>query len=384
MKVFLSMFCLLYAVKANPFENKTKFYKDLFSNYEKKFRPGDNQTIPTELNVSFYIRSLKDFRESNGEIGVVGSLGVQWKDDRLAWNPLDYDDDLNQTSVFVDDIWTPYMVLMNLYEEITPILSGGFSCNVWYDGYVSCLPPPSIFEALCDTYVIFYPKDSKTCKLQLYVSGYYNSDFNFQPKSSTFNSEMYVNTTPWSIDSSRIFVDTIQIDHKIVEILHLEIKLQRIAGSRDVYYHITLILSLMQSCAFLLPIESGESMGFSVAVLLTQVVFFTVVQEKVPESNSESDVPIIVYKQLLDLLMSFFIMFLIAMKSSLYYKVKGEQPLGTEEMPVVIVEQGIGQRLKQFLDHNRKIDYIAFIVCFSITIFNNVIFMLIRIVSETK
>lgn len=179
-------------------------------------------------------------------------------------------------------------------------------------------------------------------------------------------------------------MDTIQIDHKIVEILHLEIKLQRIAGSGDVYYHITLILSLMQSCVFLLPIESGESMGFSVAVLLTEVVFFTVVQEKVPESNSESDVPIIVYKQLLDLLMSFFIMFLIAMKSSLYYKVKGEQPLGTEEMPVVIVEQGIGQRLKQFLDHNRKIDYIAFIVCFSITICINVIFMLIPIVSETK
>lgn len=196
---------------------------------------------------------------------------------------------------------------------------------------------------------------------------------------------MYVNTTPWSIDSSRIFVDTIQIDHKIVEILHLEIKLQRIAGSRDVYYHITLILSVMQSCVFLLPIESGESMGFSVAVLLTEVVFFTVVQEKVPESNSESDVPIIVFKQLIDLLMSFFIMFLIVMKSFLYYKVKGEQPLGTEEMPVEIVEQRIGQRSKKLLNHNKKIDYIAFMVCFFITIVYNFIFTLIPdIVSETK
>lgn len=131
MKVFLSMFCLFYAVKGYTFANKTKLHKDLFIKYEKEFRPGENQTIPTELNFSFYMRSLKEFQESYGEMGLVGSLGVEWKDVRLAWNPQDYDGDLNQTSVFVQDIWTPYLVLMNPYDEITPILSGGFSCEVW-------------------------------------------------------------------------------------------------------------------------------------------------------------------------------------------------------------------------------------------------------------
>lgn len=149
MKIFLSMFCLLYAVEGYTFANMTKLHTDLFTNYKKEFRPGENQSIPTELMFSFYIRSLKELQERNEIMVVIGSLAVEWKDVRLAWNPLDFDGDFYQTYVSVDNIWTPYLVLMNPYEEIRPILSGGFSCEVWYNGHVSCLPPPNIFEALC-------------------------------------------------------------------------------------------------------------------------------------------------------------------------------------------------------------------------------------------
>lgn len=62
---------------------------------------------------------------------VVGSFGVEWEDFRLTWNSLDYGSDLIQTSISVDDIWKLYLVLIYPYEEIKPILSGGFSCEVW-------------------------------------------------------------------------------------------------------------------------------------------------------------------------------------------------------------------------------------------------------------
>lgn len=104
MQVFLSMFCLFYAVEGYKFANKTKLREDLFTNYEKEFRPDENQIIPTELMFSFYIRSIKELQENNKLMVIVGSLGVEWKDFRLAWNPLDYGSDLNQTSISVDDI----------------------------------------------------------------------------------------------------------------------------------------------------------------------------------------------------------------------------------------------------------------------------------------
>nr|XP_034335851.1 neuronal acetylcholine receptor subunit beta-3-like isoform X3 [Crassostrea gigas] len=202
MKVLLSVLCLLYAVEGYTLANKTKLHQDLFTNYKSKFRPGEDQIIPTELMFSFYIRSLKERQESNEIMVVVGSLGLEWKDFRLSWNPLDYGGDLNQTFVLVDDIWTPYLVLMNPYEEVTPILSDGFSCEVWYNGHVSCLPPPNIFESLCVADTTYYPYDTKSCDLLLYVSGYPSSDLKLKPVSKTLNTDMYRDNGPWNMTNT--------------------------------------------------------------------------------------------------------------------------------------------------------------------------------------
>lgn len=79
------------------------------------------------------MKSLTELPDSSEKIGVIGSLGVEWKDFRLAWNPLDYGGDLNQTFVIVKDIWTPYLVLMNPCKEIKLILLDEFSCKLWYN-----------------------------------------------------------------------------------------------------------------------------------------------------------------------------------------------------------------------------------------------------------
>lgn len=333
MKVFLSMLCLLYAVRGYTLANKTKLHKDLFTNYKKEFRPGDNQIIPTELDFSFYMRSLKELKESYGEMGVVGSLGVEWRDVRLAWNPQDYDGNLYQTSVFVQNIWTPYLVLMNPYEESKPILSGGFSCDVRYNGYVSCLPPPNLFEALCISDVRLYPFDSKTCKLQLYVSGYryHSSDLDVRSQSRAFNMEMYAGNGPWKILSTDIFVNTININNKSVEILELKIKVKRSSGRHLWDLVPILILSVLQNLVFFLPNESGERIGYSVTVFLAEVLFLTVIQEKVPESpNYRSE---LVYKQMIDMLASFGTISGVVAISYLYNKANTKEAKENKETP---------------------------------------------------
>lgn len=332
MKVFLSMLCLLCAVRGYTFANMTKLRKDLITNYEKEFRPGDNQIIPTELNFSFYMRSLKEFKETYGEMGLVGSLGVEWKDVRLAWNPQDYGGNLNQTSVFVQDIWTPYLVLMNPYEESKPILSSGFSCEVWFNGDVSCLPPPNLFEALCTADIRLYPFDSKTCRLQLYVSGYHSSDLDVQPQSQTFNMEMYAGNGPWHINYTKIFTHTININNKSVKILTLEIKVER-SSDRHFWDIIPIIiLSALQIWVFVVPNESGERIGFSVTVFLAEVLFLTVIQEKIPEA-SNSDISYFVYKQFVDLMTSFLTMGAVVITSVYHNKAKTAKLEETKETP---------------------------------------------------
>lgn len=367
MKVFLSMFCLLYAVEGYTFENKTKLDKDLLTNYEKKFRPGEGQIIPTELTFSFYVRNIKEFQESNIEIGVVGSLGVEWKDVHLVWNPSDYSGDLKQTSVFVDDIWTPYLILMNPHDEIKPILSGGFSCEVWYNGNVSCLPPPNIFEALCNASLKDYPYDTKNCTLQLYVSGYFNSDLNLKTLSSTFNTDIYLGNGQWNITSTGIFVHSAHIGEKSYEILRLEINLKRIPGTYLWYLSPMFVLSGMQILVFFMPQDSEVRVEFSVTVLLTEVVFLTVIQENIPRGST--DVPILVYKQFVDILISFFIVFGVILVNGLNTEPKTNQPQKTEETPDELIVQST--RKKLFV---RRFDLIFFAISFFSILINNSVF----------
>lgn len=329
MKVFLSMLCLLYAVEGYTFENKTKLNKDLLTNYEKKFRQGYGQIIPTELKFFFYMRNIKEFQESNGEIGVVGSLGVEWKDVRLVWNPSDYGGDLNQTSVLVDDIWTPFMVLMNPYEEIKPILSGGFSCEIWYDGNVSCIPPPSLFEALCVSNLEKYPYDTKKCTLQLYVSGYYSSDFILTPLSSKIYVDSYIDDGPWEITSTLISVVT----QYSLERLDLDILMKR--RPKTYLWHLSpiFVLSVIKILVFRLPNESGERISFSITILLAEIVFLTVIQEKLPRA-SKSNAPVLLMKQFWDILISFFILLGTIEASVRYNRAKTVEPKKTEETPV--------------------------------------------------
>lgn len=327
MKVFFSMFCLLYAVEGYTFANTTKLYKDLFTNYEKKLRPGEDQMIPTELKISFYIRSVHEIKESNGEIGVVGSLSVEWVDLRLVWNPIEYGTDLNQTSVFVEDIWTPYLVLINPSREIKPLFSDELACEARYNGYVLCIPPPNFLEAFCNADVKLYPFDSQTCTLHLYAPGYFSSNLIFKPLSSTLNLEMYENDGLWNITNTSIFVHTQHIGNKSYEISKFEITMQR-----KWHYHFfklapIFMLDLMQILVFWLPNESGERISFSMTVLLTEVVFLTVIQEKLPEDRN-STVSYLVYKQLIDMLVSVLIMTMVVYVSNLYSEAKSE---GAEE-----------------------------------------------------
>lgn len=361
MKVFLTIYFLLYAVEAYTFANISKLQKDLFTNYEKETRPGENQTIQTEIKISFYLRSIKEFQEIDRKMGLVGTLGVEWKDVRLVWNPPDYDGGLNQTFLPVDKIWTPYLVLTKSQEEIQPILSNGFFCSVWYDGNVSCLPPPTTFEALCSANITYYPFDTRRCILQLYVSGYFYSDFKLIPKSDTFNRDMFVYDGQWSITSTSIYPFTHHIDNISFELLYLAINLERRPETYLWQISPMFVLSVLQLLVFVLPDESGERVGFSLTILLAEVIFLTITEEKLPKT---SDVPILVFKQFGDIFTSIAILSGVIWASRCYDKAKSKESEKTEETPGV----------EQTKDENmsgKSVDKLFLIVCSLYTVLIN-------------
>lgn len=323
MKVCLLLFCVIYGGEGYTIINESQLHEDIFKNYDKGVRPGENLTMPIEINIFFYMTSLKELVESDGKIGIVGTLGLDWKDFRLAWEPTYYGGHLHQTTLFVHAIWTPYIVLWNPYDKIKAVLSNNRFCKVYNNGCIQCLPQ-NIFEASCDADVTFYPFDSQTCTLQLYAPGYLSSDIKFRPELSTFNMDFYEENGLWSVKRTRIYVHTQHVETVSFEILRLEITLQR----RSTYYIVILLpiflINFMHILVFALDSNSGERVGFSITVLLTEVVFLTMIQEKLPEA-SEPGISYLIYKLLVDLLLSYSIMVVVVVSSNRYQREDAEE-----------------------------------------------------------
>lgn len=167
------------------------------------------------------------------------------------------------------------------------------------------------------------------CTLQLYVSGYYSSDFILTPLSSKIYVDSYIDDGPWEITSTLISVVT----QYSLERLDLDILMKR--RPKTYLWHLSpiFVLSVIKILVFRLPNESGERISFSITILLAEIVFLTVIQEKLPRA-SKSNAPVLLMKQFWDILISFFILLGTIEASVRYNRAKTVEPKKTEETPV--------------------------------------------------
>jgi hypothetical protein len=260
--------------------------------------------------------SLKEFSEGIGKIGIVGLFILRWNDSRLAWKPSDYGGNLYGTTLFTQDTWVPQLVPLNPFDKFQKSLLDGRSCDVTWEGEVSC-ESPDLYEATCDADVTYYPFDSQTCTLKYYVPAQNPSEMILRPKYPTFFMFLYETNGLWSIRSTRIYY---HVNTYGLEELRLEINMKR----RTTYYVAGLILpiclmSFLQILVFALPVESGERMGFSITVLLAVAVFLTIIQDKLPEA-SDPNVSYLTYKLLVDMLLGCAMVFAVVVGMNFYHK----------------------------------------------------------------
>lgn len=316
MKVIPLILCLLLEAEGYTISDQNSLHVNLTQGYDRRIRPGIDRSLPLKIELKFYMASLKEFSEGESKIGMVGSLSAEWFDSRLRWDPANFGGDLYETSLFVSDIWAPYLILINPFGKLQPIFSGELSSRIDANGKVSSLAP-QLFESTCDADVTYYPFDSQSCTLRFYVPGYYTADILLRPVSSSFDMQLYEENGLWSVTSTRSYyhVNVFQFEE-----LRLEINMRR----RTTYYVAGLLLPIclmnfIQVLVFILPVESGERVGFSITVLLAVAVFLTIIQEKLPEA-SEPSVSYLTYKLLVDMLIGCAMVIAVILGINVYHK----------------------------------------------------------------
>ncbi|XP_061193444.1 acetylcholine receptor subunit beta-like [Saccostrea echinata] len=289
---------LLLGVECYTIAQETLLHQDLLNGYNRRIRPGADRTTPVNILASFTLVTLKEFSESDGKIAVVGAFGFSWIDERLAWNPVSYGNDLYSTKVYFEDIWVPKFVNLNPYDNLKRVGLDEMDCVLQDSGRVDFYPP-DLYESTCDADVTYYPFDKQKCSLLYYIPGYYSDDINILAESSKFHMDLYEKNGLWEVTETSF---TIETTAKNFQVIHLTISMTR----RTTYYIAGLLLPIVlmnfiQLFVFLLPVESGERLGFSITVLLAVAVFLTIIQDKLPEA-SEPNVSLLTYKLLVDMI----------------------------------------------------------------------------------
>ncbi|KAK3583756.1 hypothetical protein CHS0354_022791 [Potamilus streckersoni] len=214
-----------------------------------------------------------------GVISVVMSFEVTWKDERLKWDPNQYDN-ISYMHLPSDDLWIPPLLLTNPTETITYLAESNFKVILFPDGTVKWLPA-EIIEASCFINITMFPFDTQACFPQFVPWGYTVADI------YVFTDPVPVETAYYSENGEWEYIKSTQNHgyHSILPLVSFGLYFKR----RYQYFLINLIVPIvivdvLNNMVFLLPCESGERISFSITVLLSYVVFLTMFSDFIPRN----------------------------------------------------------------------------------------------------
>uniref|UniRef100_A0A8W8M8T8 Neuronal acetylcholine receptor subunit alpha-6 n=1 Tax=Magallana gigas TaxID=29159 RepID=A0A8W8M8T8_MAGGI len=242
--------CILRMILCSQKKRKNNNVERFDTKQESDFY--DMKDDVTWFDIGVNNENVKEFDMSTGEFSVTGVFVLNWMDERLSWNPASY----NQTN--------------------TTVISQNYTglCT-WF--------AIETFESVCYTDVTKYPFDTQVCSIKFYVWGYSYKDIDSTFVSSKVLLTLYTENGIWEVHDSATYTQmNIYNDKEII----VELTLER----RTSYYIVSLILPLafitfLTSFVFLLPQDSGERLGFSLTVLLSVVVYLTIIQDILPEAS---------------------------------------------------------------------------------------------------
>ncbi|KAK9728537.1 Farnesoic acid 0-methyl transferase [Popillia japonica] len=116
-----------------------KLRRDLFQNYNKLARPVLDETTITDVLLHL-IPQYVSLDERTSKLSIKGIGHMQWIDEKLKWNPKNYDD-IKTIKLSVTDIWAPNLKLHDQkidFQDIFLHYNGSVAANILMDTKYWC------------------------------------------------------------------------------------------------------------------------------------------------------------------------------------------------------------------------------------------------------
>ncbi|OWF39438.1 Acetylcholine receptor subunit alpha-type unc-38 [Mizuhopecten yessoensis] len=264
--------------------------KDLLTNifktnsYNKNVRPTTDQTSALQLSINLFLVSIIDIDEVKGKLTATAYLELKWTDEHMIWSSTKFNG-VNILYIPQNDIWKPDIALSNGFNSKTQLGDDLILVIVESSGELTWFPY-EVLTTTCYIDVSNFPFDTQTCDIAFDVWVSPESAVNVEVGDQGINLESCYDNEEWEILSTSSRKEIAPVDGSTVR---FAITMKR----RPEYYFYNIVIpvmlmSLLAIFTFVIPIDSGEKLGFGTTVYLALVVFLTIVGDTLPVTSTQS------------------------------------------------------------------------------------------------
>lgn len=278
------------------FEDMENLNRYLY-NKSRDIKPRINQSDSLNIDVLISLGSIQDFDEISGTLAFTGCFTFMWNDEIKRWNPENYGG-IYATKLPILKTWMPMLLLRNgvdvySFYNYKNDMDIETTKTTYYAGGDAKFLVYGLFRVTCESDVTYYPFDEHKCTIMIVNSESHDvvtlsSIYGIYVDSLISNGEWYIRPKSEYASTGTVFVQYLgaieaqnQLEFTIV--ISREFLFPFLNTMLPVF-----LLSLVHLLVFVLPIDSGERTSFSYTLLLTLVVFMTMVSDTLPPTNNIS------------------------------------------------------------------------------------------------
>lgn len=267
-------------------------FTDATATYNSLIFPRNTFSETILVDIGFKLTAITDFDELAGTLEVIGILTISWYD-QLADD--DYDSDkhghFTETTIPNQFVWKPPVSLFNSALAIVPVGDKANYVRLFrttkqsdpYYGYARMVWTPGVVTKTgCVVDVAYFPFDKQSCNITFTNWGFTKDQVKFEPSADTIDLQDFSPSDEWTVTKTRLIEETLDNG----SFVKFEISLER----KPLYYLINfflpiVIMGILNALVFILPLESGERVGYSVTSFLTFAVYLTLIADGMPRTS---------------------------------------------------------------------------------------------------
>lgn len=288
--VILIISSLVICENNTTVDQESALQQSLFKNYNRFRKPVKVFTNRVLVNLQLFIFSILKLDIKSQTLHTSSLLVVSWIDEYLLWNSSKFSE-IEYLRLPAESIWIPNICNRQEISDRRCLTYGSVTDTksevIVHNSGLVYLSEMMNSVNLCTFNAMNFPFDIQNCVYKFIITSSTLYKVDLVLKHSDIKTEFYIGNEEWELLSTSVYEKD--------SIINMVIVLRR----RPLFLTLTIIvpivaLSIMNCFCFVLPIESGEKMGMSVALFLTFAVFGSILSDTMPQ-NSEHIPWFIVY-----------------------------------------------------------------------------------------